>query len=305
MFEPGTGTPDDDREPRSPGGDLPEDDTPGDPAPTPTDSGAGAAPADPGAGTEPADRDGGREPDPAEDDLDGYETPMSRFTQRAGGWIGGLLALLLVVPLGGWLFDEVAYRLRGDAIVDTLGEDARLPDAVWLVRTSGCDATSGSGTAFAMLVGDEPVLVTNAHVVAGAGTVTVRSLAGGPAHEVTGVRTATTADVAVLRLADPTVASTVVPPGRDPLVGQEVRVVGFPAARPYTTAGQVAEVGVGALALDLRVDPGASGSPVVDAEGRIVGQVFARTADGRGIATPVDDVLQAIADADPTPLGCG
>lgn len=237
-------------------------------------------------------------PEP-QDDLDGFETAMSRFSRRLRSWLVVLVAVMLVVPLGGWLVDEFAFRRSGDSVTASLGDDASIAAAVMLVRSIGCDGQVSTGSGFLTRLDDATVVVTNRHVVEGARTVGLRPLEGGVASTATGYRLARGADVAVLELDDAPEDGVLLPLGGTPSLGEDVRVVGFPAARPYTTAGTVAEVAGGQLRLELAVSPGVSGSPVVDVDGTVVGQVFARTDDGDGVATAGDALRAAVATAEP------
>lgn len=236
----------------------------------------------------------------ASDDLEGYETGMSRFSRRIRGWLVVVVAASLVLPLGGWLLDELAFQRSGDTVTEQLGEDAPLTDAVLLVRSIGCDGRVSTGSAFVMDLDGERVVVTNRHVVEGARTVGLRPLEGGPSRTATGYRLATRADVAVLELDDPEEAVQPLPFAGAPTVGQDVRLIGFPGGRPFTTAGTVTEAAGGQLRLELDVSPGASGSPVVDEDGGVVGQIFASTREGDGVATAGDVLLAAIAEAEPS-----
>jgi S1-C subfamily serine protease len=227
------------------------------------------------------------------DDLDGVETSMSRLVARARGWLALVVVIALVVPFGGWLVDEFAFGSAGSEVEEQLGTDAALADALLLVRSSDCAGRTTTGSAFAVELDGTPVVVTNRHVVEDARTIGVRRLAGGTALQVASHRVSEERDVAVLELVDAaglppalTVGDTVVP-------GDEVRVVGFPAGRPDISSGPVQEAAPGRLVLDLEIDPGASGSPVLDDAGRVVGQVYARTTEGRGVATPLGDLLAA------------
>ncbi len=246
------------------------------------------------------ERPGGLE-DP--DDLANYRTPFSRLVRHARGWLGLVVAIAVALPLAGWAIDELAFRRSGGTVAQRLGPDAALVDALLLVRVSTCAGGSSSGSAFAVDLGDGPVVVTNRHVVDEASAVGVRPLVGGPALSVTGVRLSADLDVAVLELSDPRALPATLVAGPDAAVGDEVRLVGFPSARPFTTEGEVVEVAPTRLLLDLRTDPGASGSPVVDDEGRVVGQIWARTVDGQGVATPISAVARAVERAAPAP-GC-
>jgi S1-C subfamily serine protease len=235
------------------------------------------------------------------DDLAGVETTMSRLGRRGGRWLALLLAGLLVLGAVTWLLDELAFRGRASDLEAAVGERAA---AVHLVRATGCDGQRRSGSAFVVSTPTGPALVTNRHVVEASDLVAVRSVTDGIAREVASLRLSDAADVAVLEVADPATLPAPLSIGGGVAEGDEVRLLGFPAARPWTTAGTVAAVGRDRLALDLRVAPGASGSPVVDADAVVVAQVFARTPEGTGVATPAGLLADAIRDAAPAPLGC-
>jgi S1-C subfamily serine protease len=250
---------------------------------------------------------GGPAGDP--DDLRGVTTPMSRFLDRARGALGVVLAIALVVPLGAGLLQALVFSRAGDRVVDDLTAadlDASLGASVVLVGGTTCTAGGAvTGTAFAATVDGRDVLLTNAHVVDDVGSVGVRPLDGGPGIAVASWRPSRTADVALLELEDPDrLPPTLELAAATPGPGTPVRTVGFPSGLPYTAAGEVADLAPGRLELDVRVDPGASGSPVLDRTGVVVGQVFARTGEGRGVATPVGTLRTALDDlADPR-SGC-
>jgi S1-C subfamily serine protease len=243
---------------------------------------------------------------PIEDDLAGVETSMSRLVGLAKRWLAAVVAAALLIPTGAWLLDELDFRRSGADVLETLegtlGEDD-VAGAILLVRAAGCTPSQGgSGSGFVVDVGDGPVILTNRHVVDGARQVAVRALDGTANARVVEVEVSDVADVAVLRVADP----GGLPPAlrlvdRPVAVGDDVRLVGFPAARPATTAGTVVEAAPAQLLLELEVVPGASGSPVVDASGHVVGQIHAVTAGGLGLATPAELLVRAARTSEPLP----
>jgi S1-C subfamily serine protease len=55
------------------------------------------------------------------------------------------------------------------------------------------------------------------------------------------------------------------------------------------------------LQVELATDPGASGSPLVTEDGRVAGQIFARSSRGQGLATPIARLVAAVEAATPAP----
>ena len=245
-----------------------------------------------------------------DDDLDGYLTPMRRFVERVKGPLGLLVALLLVVATATGLVQWLIFDRASDRVVEELDAqdlDQALVDSVLLVGAAPCTGGgTATGTAFALQVDGTPVLLTNRHVVDDVSEVGLQRLGGGSGPVVESWRLSSSADVAVLTLRDAAAVPPALPVAASGAeVGQRVRTVGFPSGLPYTTAGDVTAIGGGQLRLDMRVDPGASGSPVLDQTGAVVGQVFARTAEGRGVATRVGTVVAALDDLGKARSGCG
>lgn len=154
------------------------------------------------------------------------------------------------------------------------------------------------------------LVVTNAHVVAGENdtTVTVRS---GATVDATAVHYDSDNDIAVLRV-DAELPSLPIAP--DPSTGTAGAVLGYPDNGPYALSparlGDTSDVisedsyGQGPIrrtisSLRGSVRSGNSGGPLVDADGRVLGTVFATTTSGRpgGFAVPDEVVRQALAGA--------
>lgn len=236
------------------------------------------------------------------DDLAGFQTTMSRVFGRLRYVLGTLVVLAMLIPAGGWVLDRLAVRSAGDDVQDALGDDAAITDSLLLVRSVDCAGRSRSGSAFSLDLDGVNTVVTNRHVVDAARSTVVQPLDAGPGTQVREVLLSESADVAVLVVDDEDVPPTL---SRGPTasLGQPILTVGFPGARPALREGRVDRVEPGRLLLALEVGAGASGSPVLDEEGRVVGQVFARTQDGRGVATPIAVVAAAVGDATSAP-GC-
>ncbi len=167
------------------------------------------------------------------------------------------------------------------------------------IRNVGCDSLS-TGSGFAI---DETTLITNRHVVADSADLQLSTYDGRDVA-VTASATAALADLAVVRTADPLPSA----PGladADPDPGDEVTVVGYPQGGALTvTSGQV----IGAttdplnenlgqvLVTNAEVEPGSSGSAVLDTEGRVVGVVYAKNATGQSFVVPVSTLRQLLDD---------
>lgn len=221
---------------------------------------------------------------------------MTQLRERGGRVIAVLLALFLVLPAGAWLIDTIAFNRQGARVADAVPE---LANAVALVTRLGCNGGASTGSGFAIEYEGQPALVTNRHVVLGAASIGLRTLDGGPGPAVTRVLVAPDEDVAVLVLTEGLGSSLGLGPA--PRSGDEVRLVGFPGARPITTEGTVADTSRSRILLGFDVGPGASGAPVVDGDGTVVAQVVARRSDGSGIAIPAPAVADGIASVVPAP----
>ncbi len=161
------------------------------------------------------------------------------------------------------------------------------------------------------------LVVTNAHVVAGADDTTVTTQ-NGVELEATAVYYAPEQDLAVLQVgADlPTL-----PLATQRRVGSSAAVLGYPENGPYAlsparvgeTRSTVTEDSYGSgpverpiTALRGLVRSGNSGGPVVDSQGRVIGTIFAATTGGPpgGFAIPAELVSEALAQVG-QPVGTG
>jgi S1-C subfamily serine protease len=161
------------------------------------------------------------------------------------------------------------------------------------------------------------LIVTNAHVLAGSEDTTV-TIQGGVELDATPVYYDPGDDLALLRVGAnlPTLA---ISDRRE--TGAEAAVLGYPENGPYAVAparlGEtrptISEDSYGngpvdrtIVALRGSVRSGNSGGPLVDAQGRVVGTVFAATTSGSpgGFAIPAEDVHGAVSQAS-SPVSTG
>lgn len=152
------------------------------------------------------------------------------------------------------------------------------------------------------------IVVTNAHVIAGSDDTTVTTQ-NGVELEATPIYYEPRQDLALLGV------GTALPPlpvGSDRQVGESGAVLGFPENGPYSLSpARIGETQVTIsgdsygngpiertiVAMSGIVRSGNSGGPLVDAEGRVVGTVFAATTGGGpsgGFAIPAEQVREAL-----------
>jgi len=167
------------------------------------------------------------------------------------------------------------------------------------IRNVGCEELS-TGSGFAV---DEHTLITNKHVVAESEELEVSTYDG---HDITvgATSTADLADLAVVRTTDPLPSFPELAKA-DPEPGDPVTVVGYPAGGELTvTQGEVmsttrdplnANLGE-VLLTDAPVEPGSSGSAALDAKGRVIGVVYAKTADDDSLLVPLSTLQDMLAD---------
>ena len=170
------------------------------------------------------------------------------------------------------------------------------------IRSLGC-VRFGVGSGFVLPGG---IVATNRHVIEEPREVTVNTWDGVTIPTVvSGI--AVDSDLALLQLAadvDLPVAQLRTSPVA---VGEPVFVVGYPGGGPATiTTGQVIDRVDGevlgeptdVIRVDARVQPGNSGGPLLDADGLVVGVIFAQEVGSeRGLAVPIQTLLERIDEA--------
>lgn len=176
-------------------------------------------------------------------------------------------------------------------------------DSVVRVLSTACGlGIEGSGWAV-----EPEVVVTNAHVLAGADDTTVTTQ-DGVELDATPIYYEPRQDLALLRVGAPLQP---LPIGSRRQVGEDAAVLGYPENGPYAleparigeTRATISEDSYGngpvtrtITALSGAVRSGNSGGPLVDPRGQVVGTVFAATTSGPrgGFAIPAEQVRSAL-----------
>jgi S1-C subfamily serine protease len=164
---------------------------------------------------------------------------------------------------------------------------------------------AGHGTGF--MVGSDGLVVTARHVVDGARHVVVRLPEEKGFIPARVVLSSEEDDVAVLWVGEPGPAIELAAVEQALRVRQTVFAIGYPLdpsrKRAQSAKGIVAgALDDGTLQLDIAVNPGNSGGPLVDENNQLVGMVVARGAvehgvQGMGFAVPLDKIRVALKQA--------
>ena len=208
-------------------------------------------------------------------------------------------AVARVAPAVVTVQTEVVQRVAADPFESLFG------------GRSGTQTQAGIGTGF--IVRPDGVIVTNAHVIAGASRVSVM-LRDGTVHPATAVGTDETNDLAVIKI-DNATNLPVAPLGDSDnlLVGEWAIAIGNPYgfmlgnSEPSVTAGVISGVGRNLIArgegpsayfdmvqTDASINPGNSGGPLVSATGDVIGvnsSIYSTSGGGSiglGFAIPIN-----------------
>jgi serine protease Do len=155
-------------------------------------------------------------------------------------------------------------------------------------------AASGSG----VIIRNDGVVLTNAHVVGDARSVTITTADGRQLRGTVLGRDATV-DVAVVRLTERNLPNAPIGDSDQLEVGQQAIAIGNPVGLERTvTTGIISAVNRsprgfelgGLIQTDAAINPGNSGGPLLDSQGRVIGinTAVLRGTTGLGFAIPIN-----------------
>lgn len=167
------------------------------------------------------------------------------------------------------------------------------------VRNVGCDALK-TGTGFAV---DAHTLVTNRHVIEDTKELQVTTYDGRTIN-VTAASATAVADLAIVTTEQSIGGFAALAPS-DPVEGDAITVIGYPLGGKLTTVsgvvlGSVADPLGAALGTVMvttaPVEPGSSGSPVLNESGEVVGVIYAKNESEQSFMVPVSLLRTLIAE---------
>lgn len=157
------------------------------------------------------------------------------------------------------------------------------------------ETDSGRGSGFVVSGG---AVVTAKHVISGAKTISIITNDGLTIPAVV-VHESKYEDIAVLRHTGPALMALSL--GGTPRIGDPVFVVGtqfgMSELSGYVSSGVVSKIGLGVIYTDAPINPGCSGGPLLNANGKVIGLVLStiRTGVGVGLCTTAAAIERELA----------
>jgi len=167
------------------------------------------------------------------------------------------------------------------------------------VRNVGCDSLK-TGTGFAV---DAHTLVTNRHVIEDTKELQVTTY-DGRTIDVTAASATAVADLAIVTT-EQSIGGFSALAQEDPVEGDAITVIGYPLGGKLTTVsgvvlGSIADPLGAALGTVMvttaPVEPGSSGSPVLNEKGEVVGVIYAKNESEQSFMVPVSLLRTLIAE---------
>jgi len=198
-------------------------------------------------------------------------------------------------------------RAEGDLDIQKILDIAR--PSVVTIQTGGPDSLFG-GAGTGVVISEDGLILTNAHVIEGAGgNISVRFNDGtSAAAELVGA--STDDDIALIKVDQPGLTAAKLGSSANLLVGDPVVAIGNAlnlGGDPSVTSGIVSakdrEISDGSISLDnliqtdAAINPGNSGGPLVNANGEVVGinTAIIQGAQNIGFSIAIDSVEELIA----------
>jgi len=216
-----------------------------------------------------------------------------------------LLIFALTTFVGAAPKKSVAPAAKAESVADLA---QRLRPSVVVVSHYGRDGKQdGVGAGF--VISPDGLIATCAHVIGEARPITVR-LANGREHDVTEVHAwDRNLDLAIVRI-DATKLQPLALADSDQLTqGAPVVAMGNPLGMEHSVVQGVVSARrefehVEMIQLAMPIEPGNSGGPLVDMEGRVHGLLTLKAAlsANLGFATPVNELKKLIAKPNPVPM---
>ncbi len=179
--------------------------------------------------------------------------------------------------------------------------------SVMLIMSEGSEESLAQGTGFVLSA--DGVLVTNHHVIEGGKRLVARSHTGGIYPVMAVICDDAAHDVAVLKIAAKDMQFLQLDQSTKVEAGEKIAVIGNPVGLESTvTEGIVSAVRSveklgDIIQISAAISPGSSGSPVLNADGKVIGVATFKLLKGEALnfAIPAKQIKQAVDRAKETP----
>ncbi|MCA9066166.1 MAG: trypsin-like peptidase domain-containing protein, partial [Planctomycetaceae bacterium] len=228
---------------------------------------------------------------------------MSRIS-----WMRRLLCLLVFAVLPPLLPGRA--QEPADAVVprtsDQLISDVR--KSLVVIRAGTRDGTDqGIGTGF--VISEDGLVATARHVIGDGRPLSVELPQGGRAEVTEVFATSSQLDLAILRISNHSLPALPLGTAADIVQGRDVIAMGHPRGFRNSVvkgviSGHRSIEGVDMLQLAMPIEPGNSGGPLVDLDGRVLGIVTLKStvSNNLGFALPVNLLADLRNDPNPVPM---
>ncbi|MEM7231022.1 MAG: trypsin-like peptidase domain-containing protein, partial [Planctomycetota bacterium] len=222
---------------------------------------------------------------------------------------------LLLRTFAVWLFTVLSLPLvaeeteAGPRASTPTTEDLvkRVRESVVVIKSSDrAGEQRGLGSGF--IVDSSGVVVTNAHVLGRGRPFVVELASGETKRAVTMLAVDESRDIAIFRIEAENLKALELGKSKEVRAGQAVAAVGNPLGFEFSAAkGIVSSVdrevlGHSMIQIAMTIEPGSSGSPVVDLSGKVLGVIAVKSGAALGFAVPVDVVSELLKSPQPVPM---
>ncbi len=221
---------------------------------------------------------------------------------RPPALVGALLLSALVLPSSVSLSDEMDMSPEDfEAIA------AKVRESVVVIRSSNrTGESSGVGTGF--VLDANGLIVTNHHVIGEGREFTIQRRNGQTLEPIEVIAVDRKKDLAVIRVRAENLPALELGDSDSVRPGQPVLAIGNPLGFDFSVskgviAGrrEIDERGA-MIQVAMPIEPGNSGSPLVDAKQRVVGVIAIKSGDALGFAVAVNDLKKLLVDPRPVPI---
>jgi serine protease Do len=238
-------------------------------------------------------------------DLDSLEGVTGKMMHRVqlerGGLAGGAWLIAMTLANVAWAEEG---KLGSEDFVEQLAAKAR-PSIVVIESVDRNNREGGTGTGY--VVREDGVIATNFHVIGEHRGFRVK-LSDGKIYEPKAILAVDRdKDLALIQIDRKGLPTLSLGDSSDLTPGQGIMALGNPLGFDFSVSrGVVAALraleGNDMIQVAIPIEPGSSGSPVLDVKGRVIGTIAIKSGGAMGFAVPVNDLRRLLENPHPIPM---